>query len=102
VQSAIQALHDRLTNKGLLKRLAAKLEKAPADFYVQAQETLTASIQVTESDLQTLAKTRAESIQKVLHEAGVSQERVVATTPAPAKADRNQVPSKLTLDVMKR
>lgn len=101
VQSAIQALHDRLTKKGLLKRLAGKLEKVSADFYAQAQETLTANIQVTETDLQALAKARAESIQKVLNEAGVRQERIVAVTPAPAKADRNLVPSKLTLDVMK-
>lgn len=101
VQSAIQALHDRLTNKGLLKRLAGKFEKAPAGFYTQAQESLTTSIQVSEADLQTLARSRAESIEKVLHETGVISERVVAATPAPAKADRNQVPSKLTLDVMK-
>jgi uncharacterized protein involved in outer membrane biogenesis len=102
VQAAIQALHDRLTNKGLLKRLAAKLEKAPADFYVQAQQALTASIQVPEADLQALAKTRAEAIQKVLAEAGVTAERTAAAAPVAVKADRDQVPSKLTLDVMKR
>jgi hypothetical protein len=102
VQSAIQALHDRLTNKGLLKRLAGKLEKAPTGFYAQAQETLTASIQVSETDLQALAKARADAIQKVLSEAGVSQERIVSASATPVKGDRDQVPSKLTLDVMKR
>ncbi|HSI28344.1 MAG: DUF748 domain-containing protein [Methylophilus sp.] len=102
VQSAIQALHDRLNNKGLLKRLAGKLEKAPAGFYAQAQETLTAGIQVSETDLQALAKARAEAIQKVLSETGVSQERVVSAAATPVKGDRDQVPSKLTLDVMKR
>jgi hypothetical protein len=102
VQAAIQAMHDRLTNKGLLKRLAAKLEKAPADFYVQAQQALTASIQVTEAELQALAQARAESIQKVLAEAGVAAERTAAAAPVAVKADRDQVPSKLTLDVMKR
>jgi uncharacterized protein involved in outer membrane biogenesis len=102
VQAAIQAMHDRLTNKGLLKRLAAKLEKAPADFYAQAQQALTASIQVTEAELQALAQARAESIQKVLAEAGVAAERTAAAAPVAVKADRDQVPSKLTLDVMKR
>jgi hypothetical protein len=102
VQAAIQALHDRLTNKGLLKRLAAKLEKAPEGFYAQAQQALTASIQVTEAELQALAQARAESIQKVLAEAGVAAERTAAAAPVAVKADRDQVPSKLTLDVMKR
>ncbi|MGQ2964611.1 DUF748 domain-containing protein [Methylophilus sp.] len=102
VQSAIQALHDRLTNKGLLKRLAAKLEKAPAGFYAQAQQALTASIQVPEADLQALAQARAEAIQKVLADAGVAAERSTAAAPVAVKADREQVPSKLTLDVMKR
>ncbi|HSI46192.1 MAG TPA: DUF748 domain-containing protein [Methylophilus sp.] len=102
VQAAIQALHDRLTNKGLLKRLAAKLEKAPEGFYVQALEALTNSIQVPESDLQALAKARADAIQIVLRETGVSSERVASAAAVPAKADRNQVPSKLTLEAMKR
>ena len=101
VQTAIQALHDRLTNKGLLKRLAAKLEKAPAGFHEQAQEALTTSIQVSEADLQALAKARAEAILKVIHAAGISSERVEAGVPAGTKADRDQVPSKLTLDVIK-
>ncbi|HSH88123.1 MAG TPA: DUF748 domain-containing protein [Methylophilus sp.] len=101
VQSALKALHDRLTNKGLLKRLAAKLEKIPEGFYTQAQEALTTSIQVSETDLQNLAKSRADSIQKVLQEAGVTTQRVTSATPVTVKGDRNQVPSKLTLDVIK-
>ncbi|SDK19807.1 protein of unknown function [Methylophilus rhizosphaerae] len=101
VQSAIQALHDRLTNKGLLKRLAAKLEKAPAGFYEQAQEALTTSIQVSEADLQTLAKTRAQAIAKALQEANVSPERVEIVAPVTVKADHEHVPSKLTLGVIK-
>jgi len=101
VQSAIQTLHDKLTNKGLLKRLAAKLEKAPEGFYAQAQETLTTSIQVTDTDLQALAKTRADAIQKALLAAGVGVERVSITAPATVKADRDHVPTKLTLDAMK-
>jgi hypothetical protein len=101
VQSAIKALHDKLTNKGLLKRLAAKLEKTPAGFYEQAQEALTTSILVNDSDLQALAKSRADAIQKVLNEKGIPLERVTAATPASVKADRDQVPSKLTLDAIK-
>lgn len=101
VQSAIKALHDKLTNKGLLKRLAAKLEKTPAGFYEQAQETLTTSIQVSDSDLQALAKSRAEAIQKVLNDQGISSERVTAATAASVKENRGQVPSKLTLDAIK-
>jgi uncharacterized protein involved in outer membrane biogenesis len=101
VQSAIQTLHDKLTNKGLLKRLAAKLEKAPEGFYAQAQETLTTSIPVTDADLQALAKTRADAIQKAVLAAGVSAERVSITPPATVKADHDHVPSKLTLDAIK-
>jgi hypothetical protein len=101
VQTAIQALHDKLTNKGLLKRLAAKLEKVPAEFYPQAQEALTVSIQVTEADLQALAKARAESMAKVLTDGGISQDRVAIMAPAMVKADRDEVPAKLTLDAIK-
>lgn len=101
VQSAIQTLHDRLTNKGLLKRLAAKLEKTPAGFYEQAQETLTTSIQVTDADLLNLSKTRASTIQKTLLESGVSPERVEISQPITVKAEREQVPTKLTLDAIK-
>jgi hypothetical protein len=101
VQSALTALHDRQTNKGLLKRLAAKLEKVPEGFYPQAQEALTTSIQVTETDLQNLAKSRADSIQKTLQEGGVSAQRVTSENPVTVKGDRNKVSSKLTLDVIK-
>jgi hypothetical protein len=37
-----------------------------------------------------------------LAEAGVAAERTAAAAPVAVKADRDQVPSKLTLDVMKR
>lgn len=101
VQSALQTLHDKLTNKGLLKRLAAKLEKAPEGFYAQAQEALTTSIQVTDTDLQTLAKARADAIQKALLATGIGAERVSITNPATVKADHDHVPTKLTLDAIK-
>ncbi len=102
VQSAIQTLHDRLSQKGLLKRLAAKLEKVPPEFYAQAQEILTTSLVVTETDLRTLADARAAAIQKVLQAEGVSADRVVANTAVSATAERNTVPTKLSLDAIKR
>lgn len=101
VQSALKALHDRLTNKGLLKRLASKLEKTPAGFYEQAQETLTTSIPVSEADLQALAKSRANAIQQQLLAAGLSQDRIALAPPVAAKAERALVPTKLTLDAIK-
>lgn len=101
VQSALKALHDRLTNKGLLKRLAAKLEKTPAGFYEQAQETLTTSIPVSEADLQALAQARANGIQQTMLAAGIRQERVEITPTVTAKAERSGVPTRLTLGVIK-
>lgn len=101
VQSAIKTLHDRLTNKGLLKRLASKLEKTPAGFYEQAQETLTTTIPVTEAELQALATTRATAIQQALVASGVNQERIAIANPASVKSERDHVPSKLTLDAIK-
>jgi uncharacterized protein involved in outer membrane biogenesis len=101
VQSAIKTLYDRLTNKGLLKRLASKLEKTPAGFYEQAQETLTTSIPVTEADLQALATTRAAAIQQAFVALGVNQERIAITNPATVKSERDHVPSKLTLEAIK-
>lgn len=101
VQSAIQTLHDRFSQKGLLKRLAAKLEKVPPAFYAQAQETLTTSVVVTASDLRTLADARAAAIQKVLLAEGVSADRVVANPAVSSTAERNAVPTKLSLDAIK-
>lgn len=101
VQSAIQTLHDRLTNKGLLKRLAAKLEKTPDGFYEQAQETLTTSIQVTDADLQHLSEERAMAIQKNLLDLGVSAERIEISQPTKVKAEREHVSTKLTLKAIK-
>jgi len=101
VQSAIKTLYDRLTNKGLLKRLASKLEKTPAGFYEQAQETLTTSIAVTEADLQALATTRAAAIQQAFVALGVNQERIAITNPTTVKSERDHVPSKLTLEAIK-
>ncbi|MFQ6332883.1 DUF748 domain-containing protein [Methylophilus sp. 3sh_L] len=101
VQSALKALHDRLTNKGLLKRLASKLEKTPAGFYEEAQETLTTSITVSDADLQALAQARANAIQQQLLAAGLSQDRIAIAPPVAAKAERALVPTKLTLDAIK-
>ena len=76
VQKAIDALHDTLTKKGMLKKLAAKFEKPKAGHFEEAQEKLTVSIEVKDADLQALAKARGEAIQKTLLDAGVAAERV--------------------------
>lgn len=90
-----------LTVKPPSKRLASKLEKTPAGFYEQAQETLTTSIPVSEADLQALAKSRANAIQQQLLAAGLSQDRIALAPPVAAKAERALVPTKLTLDAIK-
>ncbi|HOY70906.1 MAG TPA: DUF748 domain-containing protein [Methylotenera sp.] len=101
VQKAIDALHDDLTKKGLLKRLASKLEKTKAGHFEEAQEKLTASIEVKEADLQALAKARAETIQKQLVDAGIAIERVKIDKVEVGKADSKAktVNTRLTLDV---
>ena len=101
VQKAIDALYDTLTQKGLLKRLAAKLEKPKAGHFEEAQEKLTTSIVVKEIDLQALAKARGEAIQKQLVESGIAVERVKVEKAEVIKADSKEktVNSRLTLDV---
>ena len=101
VQSAIRALHDRLTSKGLLKRLTAKLEKVPEGYYAEAQAQLTESIVVSESELQALANARAAAIKKTLLAAGVTDDRLSLQPAVVAKAERDQVPVKLTLEARK-
>jgi hypothetical protein len=101
VQKAIDALYDTLMQKGLLKRLASKLEKPKAGHYEEAQEKLTTSIEVKEADLQALAKARGEAIQKQLAAMGVSGERVRLEKTEVAKADSkaSAINTRLTLDV---
>lgn len=101
VQKAIDALHDTLTKKGMLKKLAAKFEKPKAGHFEEAQEKLTVSIEVKEADLQALAKARGEVIQKTLLDAGVAAERVRLQKAEVIKADSKTkaINTKLTLDV---
>lgn len=101
VQAAIQTLHDRLTHKGLLKRMAAKLEKTPEGFYAEAQEALTTSISVTNTDLQALAQARASAIQTVLTQAGIRPEQINMRSPAAIKAEHDAVTTTLTLETAK-
>lgn len=101
VLKAIDTLYDTLTQKGLLKRLASKLEKPKAGHFEEAQEKLTTSIVVKEVDLQALATARGEAIQKQLVESGIAAERVKIEKAEAAKADSKDktVNSRLTLDV---
>jgi len=101
VQKAIDALHDTLTKKGLLKKLASKFEKPKAGHFEEAQEKLTLSIEIKEADLQALAKVRGEAIQKTLVNAGVAAERVRIQKTEAIKADSKTkaIHTKLTLEV---
>jgi hypothetical protein len=76
VQSAVDALYNDLTNKGLLKRMVSKLQTPEEGHYEKAQTQLIASIEVTDADLTALAAARAEAIQAALLANGVSQDRV--------------------------
>ena len=104
VQKAIDNLYDTLTKKSLLKKLASKLEKPKEGHYEEALQKLTASIQVSDADLKTLAKSRGEAIQKALLAAGVSVDRMHIDAPEKHKGDGNakDVNTRLTLDVNKK
>lgn len=99
VQKAVDSLFDDLTKKGLLKRLASKLEKPKAGHFEEAQEKLTVSIEVTEADLQKLAQARGEAIQKTLVDAGVAKERVTVSAPEKVKGDGKTINTKLNVTV---
>jgi len=101
VQKAVDNLYDTLTKKSLLKKLASKLEKPKEGHYEEAVQKLTASIQVTDADLQALAKSRGEAIQKALLAAGVSVGRMHIDMPEKHKGDggAKDVNTRLTLDV---
>jgi ribosomal protein L25 (general stress protein Ctc) len=104
VQKAIDSLHDELTNKGLLKRLQDKFEKPPAGHYEAAQEKLTQSIEVKESDLIKLAHTRGEAIRESLITAGIDAQRVrieKAVTQKTSDKKANTTQTKLSLEVNK-
>jgi len=98
-QKAVDALHDTLTKKSLLKKLAAKLEKPEAGHYEAALEKLTTSIVISEPELKALAKLRGEVIQKSLSNAGVPAERLHVDAPIRVTADAKTINTKLTLDV---
>jgi len=98
-QKAIDALYDTLTKKSLLKKLASKLEKPKEGHYEEALEKLTTSIEITEPDLQALAKSRGEAIQRALMDAGITTDRVHVDTPVKIKADGKIINIKLTLDI---
>lgn len=98
-QKAIDALYDTLTKKSFLKKMASKLEKPKDGHYQEAIEKLTTSIEVTEPDLQMLAKSRGEAIQKALLDAGIAADRVHVDVPIKIITDGKPINTKLTLDV---
>jgi hypothetical protein len=100
-QKAIDDLYDNLTKKSLFKKLASKLEKPKEGHYEEALEKLTLSIQVTEQDLQALAKSRGIAIQEALVAAGVGLDRLNVESPEKSKSDpkTDSVNTKLILKV---
>lgn len=98
-QKVIDDLYDTLTKKSLLKKLASKLEKPKEGHYQEALEKLIVSIEVTEPNLQALAKSRGDAIQKYLVDAGIATDRVHMDNPIKIKADGKTINTKLTLDV---
>ena len=104
VQKAIDSLHDDLTNKGLLKRLKEKFETPEAGHYEAAQEKLTQSIEVKESDLTQLAQRRGEAIRDALTSAGIDAQRIRINSAVAQKSSDTKtksVPTKLNLEVSK-
>jgi len=100
-RKAIDELYDNLTKKSLFKKLASKLEKPKEGHYEEALEKLTLSIQVTEQDLQALAKSRGIAIQEALVAAGVGLDRLNVESPEKSKSDpkTDSVNTKLILKV---
>jgi hypothetical protein len=99
VQKAIDSLFDDLTKKGLLKRLASKLEKPKEGHFEEAQEKLTVSIEVTEADLQKLAQARGDAIQQALVDSGITKERLSLNAPEKVQGDGKTINTKLNVDV---
>ena len=85
-QDAVDTLYDKLTNKGLLKRMVSKLQKPEDGHYEKAQASLIESVEVTEADLQNLAVARAKAVKAALLESGVAEARVSILDPAGDKA----------------
>jgi hypothetical protein len=100
-QDAIDTLYDKLTKKGFLKRMASKFEKPEEGHYEKAQESLIASIEVTDNDLKQLAVARGQAIEAVLLSNGVSADRLSIIKVVEVKTADNQVKTELKLDVNK-
>jgi len=100
-QKAVQSLHEDLTKKSLLKKLAGKFNKPPAGYYEEALENLITSLAVSESDLQSLALSRGKAIQQSLVEAGVAVDRVRVEKGVMLAGDAktNAIRVKLNIDV---
>ncbi len=98
-QSVIDDLYDTLTKKSLIKKLASKLEKPKEGHYQEALEKLTISVEVSDTDLQTLAKSRGEAILKSLLVAGISKDKVRIDNVIKLGTGDKAINTKLTLDV---
>jgi hypothetical protein len=98
-QSAIDALYNELTNKGFFKRMVAKFEEPEDGHYEKAQKALIESIEVTDADLQNLAKARGKAIQEAFLNHGVAANRLSVGDVVNTKATDENVKTQLKLDV---
>lgn len=100
-QDAVDSLHNKLTKKGLFKRMVSKFEEPEEGHYEKAQAALIASVEVTEDDLKTLAAARAQAIYDAFMQNGIAEERLSLLETADAKASDQVIKVALTLDTKK-
>ena len=100
VQDALEDLGDERIKKEDLKKIEKGAENAKEDkqaLYQALLEKLTTMIPVTETDLQKLATSRAEAMQKFILEAGVPTDRISFGTLEQLKSNAETVNAKLSL-----
>ncbi len=100
-QDAVDSLHNKLTKKGLFKRMVSKFEEPEEGHYEKAQTALIASIEVTEDDLKALAAARGQAIRDALLSNGITEERLSLLDKAEVKEGDQAIKIELTLDTQK-
>ncbi len=86
-QAVLKTMHDKLTKRSFYKRMKDKLNDPEPGYYKLALEQLTAAIDVTEKDLNTLAVQRGEAVKQQLSTAGIDPARITLET---AKASKEK------------
>ncbi len=80
-QKAVKALHDKLTEKGLFKRLSDRFDALPPEYYEKAFAELIDAVEVDENTLRTLAASRGEAVIQYLTVQGGDSARMVMKEP---------------------